>query len=81
MLNLNYFFILFHFIIIYKIDLNLQIGLYTEQNYKRNTFVFETRSLKTCDICGIVLCDKTTHFRVVFYCGQPKTHLCNNHAV
>ncbi len=21
------------------------------------------------------------HFRVVFYCGQPKAHLCNNHAV
>ncbi len=35
----------------------------------------------TCDICGIVLCDKTAHFRVAFYCGQPKTHLCNNHAV
>ncbi len=28
------------------------------------------RSLKTCDICGIVLCDKTAHFRVVFYWGQ-----------
>ncbi len=26
-------------------------------------------------------CDKTAHFRVAFYCGQPKTHLCNNHAV
>ncbi len=39
------------------------------------------RSFKTCDICGIVLCDKTTHFRVDFYCGQPKVHLCNNHAV
>ncbi len=24
---------------------------------------------------------KTAHFRVVFYCGQPKPHLCNNHAV
>ncbi len=24
---------------------------------------------------------KTAHFRVVFYCGQPKAHLCNNHAV
>ncbi len=34
-----------------------------------------------CDICGIVLCDKTAHFRVAFYCGQPKAHLCNNHAV
>ncbi len=39
-----------------------------------------TRSLKTCDIFGIVLCDKTEHF-VAFYCGQPKSHLCNNHAV
>ncbi len=40
-------------------------------------------SLKTCDVCGIVLCDKThfAHFRVSFYCGQPKAHLCNNHAV
>ncbi len=25
------------------------------------------RSLKTCDICGIVLCDKMAHFRVAFY--------------
>ncbi len=25
------------------------------------------RSLKTYDICGIVLCDKTAHFRVAFY--------------
>ncbi len=39
------------------------------------------RSLKTCNICGIVLCDKTAHFRVAFYCGQPKAHLCNYHAV
>ncbi len=39
------------------------------------------RSLKTCYICGIVLCDNTAHFRVAFYCGQPKAHLCNNHAV
>ncbi len=39
------------------------------------------RSFKTCDICGIVLCDKTAHFRVELYCGQPKAHLCNNHAV
>ncbi len=39
------------------------------------------RSLKTCDICGIVLCDKTAHFSVAFYCGQPNAHLCNNHAV
>ncbi len=38
-------------------------------------------SLKKFDICGIVLCDKTAHFRVAFYCGQPKAHLCNNHAV
>ncbi len=39
------------------------------------------RSLKTCAICGIVVCDKSAHFRVAFYCGQPKAHLCNNHAV
>ncbi len=31
-----------------------------------------TCSLKTCDICGIVLCDKTAHCSVAFYCGQPK---------
>ncbi len=24
---------------------------------------------------------KTAHFRVAFYCGQPNSHLCNNHAV
>ncbi len=24
---------------------------------------------------------KTAHFRLAFYCGQPKAHLCNNHAV
>ncbi len=28
------------------------------------------RSLKTCDICDLVLCDKTAHFRVTFYCGH-----------
>ncbi len=27
------------------------------------------RSLKTCNICGIVLCEKIAHFRVAFYCG------------
>ncbi len=41
------------------------------------------RSLKTCDICGIVLCDKTEHYTVAIYCGQPKAHphTHNNHAV
>ena len=39
------------------------------------------RSLKTWDIYGIVLCDKTAHFRVAFYFPQHKVHLCNNHAV
>ncbi len=39
------------------------------------------RSLKTCDICGIMLCDKTAHFRMAFYCDQPKAHLCTNHAI
>ncbi len=24
---------------------------------------------------------KSAHFKVAFYCGQPKAHLCNNHAV
>ncbi len=32
-------------------------------------------------ICGIVPCEKIAHFRVAFYCGQPKAHLCNNNAV
>ncbi len=39
------------------------------------------RSFKTCKICGIELCDKTAHFKVAFYCDQPKAYLCNNHAV
>jgi hypothetical protein len=38
-------------------------------------------SLKTSGICGIVLCDKTAHFRLAFYCSQHKVHLCNDHAV
>ena len=33
------------------------------------------RSLKTWDICGIVLCNKTAHLRVAFYCPQHKVHL------
>ena len=39
------------------------------------------RSLKTWDICGIMLCDITAHFRLTFYCPQHKVHLCNGHAV
>ena len=39
------------------------------------------RSLKTRNICGIVLCDKTAHFRMAFYCLQHKVHLCNERAV
>jgi hypothetical protein len=39
------------------------------------------RSLKTRDVCGILLCDKTAHFRVAFYYPQRKVHLCNAHAV
>jgi hypothetical protein len=38
-------------------------------------------SLKTKDICGIVLWNKTTHFKVSFNCLQHKVHLCNNDAV
>jgi hypothetical protein len=37
------------------------------------------RPLKTWDIRGIVLCDKTSHCRVAFYC--PQHNLCNDHAV
>ncbi len=25
--------------------------------------------------------EQNAHFRVAFYCGQPKAHMCNNHAV
>ena len=32
-------------------------------------------------IWGIVLWDKTAHFRVAFYCPQHKVHLCNDHAL
>ena len=31
-------------------------------------------SLKTLDICGLVMCEKTAHFRVAF-CPQHKVHL------
>ncbi len=33
------------------------------------------RSLKTCDICGIALCDKTAHFRVAFFVACLR-HTC-----
>jgi hypothetical protein len=39
------------------------------------------RSFKTWDICSIVLCDTSTHFRVAFYCTQHKVQLCIYHAV
>jgi hypothetical protein len=39
------------------------------------------RTLKTWDICGIALCDKSAHFRVAFYFPQHKVHLCNDRAV
>ena len=38
-------------------------------------------SIKTWDICGVVLCDKIAHFRMTFYCPWHKVHLCNDHAV
>ena len=38
-------------------------------------------SLKTWDVCGIVLCNTTVHFRVDFYCPPHKVHLCNDHVV
>lgn len=37
--------------------------------------------LKTCIICGIVLCDKHAHFQGDFWCDEHKAHLCTNHAV
>ncbi len=33
------------------------------------------------DACPPPQYSQTAHFRVAFYCGQPKAHLCNNHAV
>jgi hypothetical protein len=38
-------------------------------------------SLKTLDICGIVLCDKTAHFKVAFYFPQHKMHICRDYTV
>ena len=35
---------------------------------------------RSLDICGIVLCDKTAHFRVAFYCPQHLVQLNNYHA-
>lgn len=29
-------------------------------------------SFESCNICGIMLCDKTAHFKAAFYCGQLK---------
>jgi hypothetical protein len=39
------------------------------------------RSLKTWNICGIVLCDRTAHYKVPFCCPKHKVHLCNDHTV
>jgi hypothetical protein len=44
-------------------------------------YMATARSLKTGDICGIALCDKTAHFRMPFYCPQLKVHLYNDHIV
>jgi hypothetical protein len=37
--------------------------------------------LKAGELCGIVLCDKTAHFRMAIYCPQHKVHHSNDHAV
>jgi hypothetical protein len=34
-------------------------------------------SIKSC----VMLCDKSAHFNVDFYCPQHKVHLCNENAV
>jgi hypothetical protein len=39
------------------------------------------RSFKTWDVCGIVLCDKTAHFRGAFYCPQHKVDLYKDYIV
>ncbi len=62
----------------------LEMAYGREMNIKLRDNKFGANSYSqdaNCDICGIVLCDKTAHFRVAFYCGQPKEHMCNNHAV
>ena len=33
--------------------------------------------IKTSDICGIVLCDKTAHFRVTFHCCLIRLLICH----
>ncbi len=65
---------------VYGREINIQFTGNSSGGHPAVTMTI-ARSLKTCNICGIVLCDKTAHFRVAFYCGQPKAHLCNNHAV
>ncbi len=61
----------------YGREMNIQFTGNSSGGHSRS----QSRSLKTCDICGIELCDKTAHFTVAFYCGQPKAHLCNNDTV
>ncbi len=73
---------------LYFIYIHIYIYIYTEQNYKCNTFDWHSCSQHAnCTLhlnlrylwhCALW---KTAHFRVAFYCGQPKAHLCNNHAV
>ncbi len=45
--------------------------IYTEQNYKCNSFVFVPIFHELNSMI----------FRVAFYYDQPKAHLCNNHTV
>ena len=49
-----------------------------EAAYGREINIKFSSNSYTVNICGIVLCDKTAHFRVPFYCPQPKVHLCND---
>jgi hypothetical protein len=45
------------------------------------TALVDVPAVSTPNICGIVLCDKTAHFKVAFYCPWHNVHLCNDHAV
>lgn len=54
----------------YGREMNIQLVL---------TFLLHSPSELVAPVA--VLWDKSAHFKVAFYCGQPETHLCNNHAV
>ncbi len=48
---------------------------------RRCVSLHETNGGHTGSYPGPPQYSKTAHFRVAFYCDQPKAHLCLNHAV